>query len=128
MQNTLDNNQALINEHKEKNDTLNGLVSKYSGYAEDNERLKTEMATIKAELTERTDKAERDNEQLTRNLKEAEELLQKAKEQHQTELSMLTEKKDIERDKALVEMERTNQEQLTVANEKIRTLYDEIAQ
>ena len=52
----------------------------------------------------------------------------KAKEQHQTELSMLSEKKDIEREKALVALERANQEQLTAANEKIRSLYDEIAQ
>ncbi|MFF5996549.1 hypothetical protein AAGS61_17700 [Lysinibacillus sp. KU-BSD001] len=49
-------------------------------------------------------------------------------EQHQTELSILTEKKDIERDKALVALERISQEQLTAANEKIRALYDEIAQ
>ena len=41
---------------------------------------------------------------------------------------MLAEKKDIEREKALIALERANQEQLTTANEKIRSLYDEIAQ
>ena len=32
------------------------------------------------------------------------------------------------REKALITLERSNQEQLTAANEKIRSLYDEIAQ
>ena len=128
MQNALHNNQALINEYKEKNDTLSGLVTKYSSYSDDNERLKAEMATTKADLTERAVAAEKANEQLAHHLKEAEELLAKAKEQHKTELGMLSEKKDIEREKALVALERANQEQFTAANEKIRSLYDEIAQ
>lgn len=128
MQNSLDNNQALINEYKEKNDTLNGLVTRYSGYAEDNERLKEEMSKAKAELTARALKAEKANEELAHKVSQAEERLQKTNDQHQTELSILTEKKDIERDKALVALERISQEQLTAANEKIRSLYDEIAQ
>lgn len=128
MQNSLDNNQALINEYKEKNDTLNGLLSKYSDYADENERLKTVLATTRADLTERVTTTEKANEQLAHQLKEAEQLLAKTNEQHQTELSILSEKKDIERDKALVALERNNQEQLTAANEKIRSLYDEIAQ
>lgn len=128
MQNALQNNQALIDEYKEKNDTLNGLVTKYSSYADDNERLKAEMATTKVDLTERAVAAEKANEQLVNHLKEAENLLIKTKDQHQTELSMLSEKKDIEREKALVALERANQEQLTAANEKIRSLYDEIAE
>ena len=127
MQNSLDNNQALINEYKEKNDTLNGLLAKYSDYANENERLKTALATVKAELTARATAAEKANEQLAHQLKEAEQLLTKTNDQHQTELSILSEKKDIERDKALVALERNNQEQLTAANEKIRSLYDEIA-
>lgn len=128
MQNALRNNQALINEYKEKNDTLNELVTKYSSYADDNERLKAEIATTKADLTERAIAAEKANNQLAHHLKEAEELLAKTKEQHQNEISILSEKKDIEREKALVALERANQEQLTAANEKIRSLYDEIAQ
>jgi len=43
---------------------------------------------------------------------------------HQTELSILSEKKEIGRVKALVALERTNQEQLTASNEKIRSLYE----
>jgi len=128
MQNSLDNNQALITEYKEKNNTLNGLLTKYSDYADENERLKTALATTKAELTERATTAEKANEQLAHQLKEAEQLLAKTNDQHQTELSILSEKKDIERDKALIALERNNQEQLTAANEKIRSLYDEIAQ
>ena len=33
MQNTLNTNQALIHKYKEKNDTLNGLLTTYSNYA-----------------------------------------------------------------------------------------------
>lgn len=128
MQNSLDNNQALITEYKEKNDTLNGLLTKYNDYADENERLKTILATTKAELTERATNAEKANEQLAHQLKESEQLLAKTKEQHQTDLSLLSEKKDIEREKALVSLERANQEQLSAANEKIRSLYDEIAE
>ena len=128
LQNSLANNQALINEYKEKNDTLNGLLAKYNDYADENERLKTVLATVKSELTERATAAEKANEQLAHQLKEAEQLLTKTNDQHQTELSILSEKKDIERDKALVALERNNQEQLTATNEKIRSLYDEIAQ
>ncbi|AXI00564.1 hypothetical protein DV702_13030 [Sporosarcina sp. PTS2304] len=39
-QTMLENNQALISEYKDKNDTLSGLVTKYQGYAEENEALK----------------------------------------------------------------------------------------
>ena len=124
MQNALNNNQALIHEYKEKNDTLNGLLTKYRDYADDNEHLKTMLATTKDELTARATA----NEQLARQLKEADQLLAKTNEHHQTELSILSDKKDIERDKALVALERANQEQLTASNEKIRALYDEIAQ
>lgn len=127
-QNSLDNNQALINEYKEKNDALSGLVSKYSSYAEGNESLKTESADTKTQLTERAATAEKENEQLVQQLKAAEEQLVKATEQHQTELIILIEKKNIERDRAIVEVERAGQEQITATNEKIRSLYDEIAQ
>lgn len=58
MQNTLDNNQALINEYKEKNDTLSGLVTKYQGYAEENEALKVEFSSEKSVLIDRATAAE----------------------------------------------------------------------
>ena len=94
MQNALNNNQALIHEYKEKNDTLNGLLTKYNDYADDNERLKIMLATTKDELTARATA----NQQLAHQLKAAEQLLVNTKEQHQTELSILSDKKDIERE------------------------------
>lgn len=124
MQNALHNSEALITAYKEKNDTLNSLLTTYKGYADDNERLQALLATTKAELTEQATASE----QLARQLNEAAQLLTKTNDQHEATLNMLTEKKDIEREKALVALERTNQAQLTAANEKIRALYDEIAQ
>ena len=128
MQNALDNNQALINEYQQKNDALNGLVAKYSSHAEENERLKAELTTTKADLTERATTAEKDNEQLKSHLKDWEELLAKMQKQHQDEINILIDKKDVERERELVKLERENQEKLTSSNEKIRSLYDEIAQ
>lgn len=128
MQNTLDNNQALITEYKEKNDTLSGLVSQFKGYAEDNERLKSEMSDLKIDLTNRAESAEKENEKLARKVSELQDTLVKNEEQHQTDINILIDKKDIERDRALVELERKSQELQTAANEKIRSLYDEIAQ
>lgn len=125
---TIDNSNLLISEYKEKNDTLSGLVTKYQGYAAENELLKEELANTKAELTNRTHQAEQERDQLHTKLQLSQEQLNQAHTQHKAALETLTEKKDIEREKALIALERTNQEQLTAANEKIRSLYDEIAE
>ena len=43
-QSTNENNQLLINEYKEKNDTLSGLVNKYQAYANENEEIKQTLS------------------------------------------------------------------------------------
>ena len=45
---TLANNQALIAEYKEKNDTLSGLVTKYQTYAQENEQIKANYTKAQA--------------------------------------------------------------------------------
>lgn len=126
LQTTLDNNQALIDQYKEKNDTLNGLVSRYSGYSEENDKLKAEMAELKDESTARVAAITKENEQLSHRISELESQMVKDREQHETTLNLTIERKDIEREKALVELERQNQEELKAANNKVRSLYDEI--
>lgn len=44
------NNQRLIDEYKDKNNTLSGLVSKYQAFAEENEKLKEEFSKEREQL------------------------------------------------------------------------------
>lgn len=126
-----ENNQLLIEEYKEKNDTLSGLVARYKGHDTENNELKVQLNTLqvdtKQQLVEIQSQADAINKKATR----AEETAERLKEQHAEALQMLEDKKDLERDKAILELERTyqtrNVEMNDQYNEKIRTLYDELA-
>lgn len=50
----IENSQLLIAEYKDKNDSLTGLVTKYQGYAEENEQLKVAFAEEKAKAEQAT--------------------------------------------------------------------------
>lgn len=130
-QTMLENNQALISEYKDKNDTLSGLVTKYQGYAEENEALKKNFEIEKTEWMKRAnaDKVafeERISELSQEKQTVSEELrvlrldFEQAKANHERDLSLLTERKELEREKAVVEAERLH-------NEEVRKLYDEMA-
>lgn len=130
-QTMLENNQALISEYKDKNDTLSGLVTKYQGYAEENEALKK---TFEIEKTEWEKQANADKVAFEEKISElsqekqtvSEEIrvlrldFEQAKANHENDLSLLTERKELEREKAVVEAERLH-------NEEVRKLYDEMA-
>lgn len=129
---TLDNNQALISEYKEKNDVLNGLVAQYKNYADENAELKLKLNDVQTTLTARALKAEKRIDELTDQLEEALSASERAKQQYENTLQMTIDKKDLEREKALVELERKQQEQVAelnaTHNEEIRSLYNEIAE
>lgn len=125
------NNQLLIDEYKEKNDTLSGLVSKYQSFAEENEKLKEDYAKererLKSQIQELITQTYDQQDEITKLNQQVETL----KHNHETELERLAEKKDYEKDRAVLEAERSYQEKLLTANEeyneKIRGLYDEIS-
>lgn len=130
-QTMLENNQALISEYKDKNDTLSGLVTKYQGYAEENEALKKNFEIEKTEWMKRenADKVafeEKISELSQEKQTVSEELrvlrldFEQTKANHERDLSHLAERKELERDKAVVEAERLH-------NEEVRKLYDEMA-
>lgn len=130
-QTMLENNQALISEYKDKNDTLSGLVTKYQGYAEENEALKKTFEIEKTEWMKRenVDKVafeEKISELSQEKQTVSEELrvlrldFEQAKANHERDLSHLAERKELERDKAVVEAERLH-------NEEVRKLYEEMA-
>lgn len=129
---TLENNQALIAEYKEKNDTLNGLVAKYQAYADENEQLKIEFSKEKSELIEQANAAETKSNALQQDLAEAQKTLTAEKQKFEDALQLSIERKNLEREKALVELERQQQAQIAKINEQhneqIQTLYAEIAE
>lgn len=129
---TLENNQALIAEYKEKNDTLSGLVAKYQAYAEENEQLKIDFSNEKATLVEQANAAEAKGNALQQELVESRKTLASEQKKFEDTLQLSIERKDLEREKALVELERQQQAQLAKVNEQyneqIQALYAEIAE
>lgn len=130
-QTMLENNQALISEYKDKNDTLSGLVTKYQSYAEENEALKKNFEIEKTEWVKQANADKVAFEEKILKLSEEKQTVsdemrvlrmdfEQAKANHERDLSLLTERKELEREKAVVEAERLH-------NEEVRKLYDEMA-
>lgn len=130
-QTMLENNQALISEYKDKNDTLSGLVTKYQGYAEENETLKKTFEIEKTEwmkqsnadkvaFEEKISELSQEKQTVSEEIRVLRLDFEQAKANHERDLSHLAERKELERDKALVEAERLH-------NEEVRKLYDEMA-
>lgn len=127
---TNENNQLLINEYKEKNDTLSGLVSKYQTYADENEKLKEQFAREQERLESQVKEIITQNNDQQDEIKDLKQQLQLFKNHHAIEIERLTEKKNYERDKALLGIEREYQQKLLQSNEeyiaRIKDLYEEI--
>lgn len=130
-QTMLENNQALISEYKDKNDTLSGLVTKYQGYAEENEALKKSFEMEKAEwreqasvenaaFEEKVSELSQEKQTVSEELRVLRMDFEQVKVHHERELAHLIERKELEREKAVVEAERLH-------NEGVRKLYDEMA-
>lgn len=115
---TNENNQLLIHEYKEKNDTLSGLVAKYQGYAEENEQLKEQFSTEREQLQSQVKEISIQNDGQQDELKELKQQLQLLKDNHTIELERISEKKDFEREKALLEVEKEQQKKFLDENEK----------
>lgn len=125
------NNQLLIDEYKEKNDTLNGLVTKYQSFAEENEKLKEEFSIEKAKLDSQVKEVMSQNDSQQEEIKELKSQIETTKTNHSLELDRLIDKKDLEKEKAIIDVERNFQDKLLKANEgyseKINALYKEVS-
>lgn len=125
------NNQLLINEYKEKNDTLSGLVSKYQSFAEENEKLKEEYSKDRGRLQSQVNELTLRTHDQQDEIKRLNQQIEIMTNSHGIELERLTERKEYEKDKAVLESERNLQEKLLKANdeynEKIKELYNENA-
>lgn len=131
-QTTIENSQALIEQYKEKNDVLNGLVAQYKGYGDENKELKQQLHEVESTLTSRATEAEQKVEKLTKLIEEKNAEAENSKKQFEQNLQLTIEKKDLEREKAIIEIERRYQEEIAslnaTHNEEIRSLYNEIAE
>ncbi|SHN86383.1 MULTISPECIES: hypothetical protein [Desulfitobacterium] len=114
-------NNLLIQEYKEKNDTLMGLVNEYKAAYEEKNSLKHEVDRLNQTLV--TLKGE-----LEHNV-QAVEALKKA---HKDELERMAEKKDIERERERLTLQSDYQNKIQSlseeSTEKIRMLYEKIEQ
>lgn len=131
LQATNENNQALIGEYKEKIDTLSGLVTKYQAFAEENQKLKEDHSKESERLQSQVKEITLQTQDQQDEIKELKQMIENLRNNHVVELEHTTEKKDFEKDRALLELEREYQNKLAVAhedhNEKIKQLYDELA-
>lgn len=125
------NNQLLIDQYKDKNDTLSGLVTKYQAFAEENEQLKKEFEKERQQLQSQVNEVSSQADDQADEIKDLKREIDSLKVNHVNELERLTEKKEYEKDKAVLEVERSFQDKLLKANEayndKIKALYDEMA-
>lgn len=149
---TNENNLLLIKEYKDKVDTLSSLINENKGYAKENSELKqryiAEKEQLKAEIEEKEQKTnslinelrdsardlliqhEQLQEKLDRTIKENEIQVNQIKTAHSNELTQLTERKELEKERAVLEVEKAYQEKLEKSheqyNEKIAHLYEKL--
>jgi chromosome segregation ATPase len=127
---TNENNQLLINEYKEKNDTLSGLVNKYQSFAEENEKLKAEYSKEREKFQSQVKEVMGQNADQQEEIKTLERQVESLHSNHAIELERVAERKDIEREKALLEVEREHQHKLTEANKEytntLKGLYEQL--
>jgi chromosome segregation ATPase len=146
------NNQDLIKEYKEKVDTLSSLVNEYKGYAAENLELKqvftAEKEQMKAEFGEKESRMvssieelkttardqattiEHLKEKLNNAIEDHKEELDKQMVNHSNQLTQLTDRKELEKERAILEIERKYQAKLEKLqdqyNEKITSLYEKL--
>jgi chromosome segregation ATPase len=149
-----DNNQALIQEYKEKIDTLSSLVNDYKSYATENVELKKAYAAekdqIKAEFEQKEsryvssieelqqmihdqqDQIERLNEKLNNTIQTNKKENESLNINFENQLTQLTNAKDLEKERAILEVERKYQEKIQQVhdqyNEKLARLYEKFEQ
>jgi chromosome segregation ATPase len=127
---TNENNQLLINEYKEKNDTLSGLVNKYQSFAEENEKLKAEYIKEREKFQSQVKEVMGQNADQQEEIKTLERQVESLHSNHAIELERVAERKDVEREKALLEIERDHQHKLTEVNKEytntLKGLYEQL--
>jgi DNA repair exonuclease SbcCD ATPase subunit len=150
LRSTNDNNQALIQEYREKIDGLSSLINEYKSYATENVELKEKHAAetnqMKAEFQQKEsrlvssideykqtvhdqqEQIEKLTEKLNVTIQNNEKELESLKVNFNNRLTQLTTAKDLEKERAVIEVERKFQDKIQQLhdqyNEKIARLYE----
>lgn len=121
MEDAAGHNNLLIQEYKEKNDTLMGLVNEYKAAYEERDELKHEVDRLNQMLVTLKGEFEH-NVQAVETLKKV----------HKDELERMAEKKDIERERERLTLQSDYQNKIQSlsdeSTEKMRMLYEKIEQ
>lgn len=124
------NNDSLIEQYKEKIDTLSSLVTEYQAYANENKQLQIEMQTLKEKNRSSIEEMRDTVKDVAEQLQQVQLELSKQQEQHESTLKSFAEKKDLEKEKAILETEKKHQAELAITtneyNTKLHELYMEI--
>jgi chromosome segregation ATPase len=124
------NNQDLIQEYKDKIDTLSSLVNEYKGYKDENEKLKEDFTQDKDKLVSQVNELFTETKDQDKEIVKLGEQMQSLKNQHAMELERLNEKLDYEKNNKLLAVEREYQQKILQANEeynnRIKELYVEM--
>ena len=83
----------LINEYKEKNDTLSGLVNKYQAYANENEEIKQTLSLERDQFETKIKEITNQSDNQKNEIKELKQQLQLLKDSHVIELERINEKR-----------------------------------
>lgn len=143
-------NLDLIQEYKDKIDTLSSLVNKYQGYATENTELKEQFASEKESMAadfkkeenrllsaidelkvtnnDQQDEIKRLTSAVNKGIHDREKETKDLRDNHVNQLTQLTQSKNLEKERAVLEVERKFQEKLQEVhdqyNEKLARLYE----
>lgn len=122
----------LVEEYRKRIDTLSGLVNEYKAASDENKDLKAQLA----EGTRLTQQQAAQIAELQQDAKDLEELsherIRAQEVRHKEEMERLAERKDVEKERELLQLRTEYQGKLEKANEettaKLRELYEQMNQ
>ncbi|MCY9512122.1 hypothetical protein M5W68_21665 [Paenibacillus larvae] len=132
MEEASENNKLLIQEYKEKNDTLTGLVNDFRQGYEESKSCKREVNLLTQHITKLQEELNKEKENVKSLDEIRKEALRQAEERHQAEIGRIVEKKEVEKERELLQIRTEFQDKLQKSNEestiKIQSFYERIEQ
>lgn len=132
MEEASENNKLLIQEYKEKNDTLTGLVNDFRQGYEESKSCKDEVNRLTQQIAKLQEELNKEKENVKSLDEIRKEALSQAEERHQAEIGRIVEKKEVEKERELLQIRTEFQDKLQKSNEestiKIQSFYERIEQ
>lgn len=121
LESSLRDKNSLVDEYKSKNDTLTGIVEEYKGFKDENKALNGLLTVEQTKNNNLNDSIKEKEHIIIKLNKDIEELKHKGKE----EIKQLEERKDIERDKIILELNKAHQEEINSIRNEYAVKIDE---